>query len=168
MGIDINLKKNDGLNFLHIAADWRHFSFCRTLINKRNCDARLPYLTGWTALHYFRENGSYEFVKALADMGIDINLKTNNGKNSLHIAADSRHFNMYKKLISKRNVDVHILDHDGWASFHYFAKRNSYELFKTVADMGIDINLKTNDGKNVLHIDADHGYFSLCRTLINK
>ena len=34
--------------------------------------------------------------------------------------------------------------------------------------MGIDINLETNNGENCLHIAADHGYFNLCRTLINK
>ena len=101
-------------------------------------------------------------------MGIDINLKTNNGKNYLHIVADNRHLNLCIKLISKRNIDVQIPDHHGWAPLHYFSKMSSYELVKTVADMGIDINLKTNDGKNCLHIAADFGHFSLCRLLINK
>ena len=138
------------------------------LINKHNFGARLPDFAGWTALHYFAQNGSYELVNAVADMGIDINLKTNNGKNCLHIAPDSTHFNLCRKLISKHNVDVQIPDHDGWAPLHYFAKRSSYELIKTVVDMDIDINLKTNDGKNCLYIAADNGHFGLCRSLINK
>ena len=168
MGTDIKLQTNDGKNCLHIAAKNSHFNMCMTLINKHNFDARLPDFTGWTALHYFAESGSYELVKTVGDMGIDINLKTNNGKNCLHIAADNRHFNLCKKLISKRNVDVQTFDHDGWAPLHYFAKRSSYELIKTVVDMEIDINLKTSDGKNCLHIAADNGHFSLCRSLINK
>ena len=166
MGIDINLKTNDGKNCLHIAADRGHFSLCRTLIKIHNVDMQLPDNEGWNALHYFAENGSYEVVKSVADMGIDINLKTNNGKNCLHIAADNGHLNLCRKLISKHNFDVQVTDCEGWSPLHYFAKRSSYELVKTVADMGIDINLKTNDGKNCLHIAADRGHFSLCRTLI--
>ena len=140
MGTDIKLQTNDGKDCLHIAADNSHFNLCMTLINKHNFDARLTDLTGRTALHY-SENGSYELVKAFSDMGIDINLKKRNGKNCLHIAADNGHLNLCRKLISKHNVNVQITDHEGWSPLHYFAKRSSYELLKTVADMGIDINL---------------------------
>ena len=168
MGNDIKLQRNEGKDCLHIAADNSHFNLFMTLINKHNFDARLPDFGGRTALHYFAENGSYELVNAAADIGIDLNLETNNGKNCLHIAADNRHFKLCRHLIRKHNVDVKIPDNDGWAPLHYFAKRSSYELFKIAVDMGIDINLKTNDRKNCLHIATDKGHSSLCRTLINK
>ena len=126
---------------------------------------QLPDNEGWNALHYFAENGSYELVKAVADMGIDINLKTNKGKNCLHIAAGNEHLNLCRKLISKYNVDVELPTRDGWNALHYFAEKGSYELIKIVADMGIDINLQTNDGKDCLHIAADNS--NLCTLIKN-
>ena len=123
---------------------------------------------GWTALHYFAKIGSYQLVKAVAEMGIGINVKPNNAKNCLHIAADYGHFNLCMTLISKYNADVQLLDHDGWIALHYFAKKGSYELVKAVADMGIDINLETNNGENCLHIAASYGDLNLCRMLISR
>ena len=168
MGIDINVETDNGKNCLHIAADNSHFDLCRTLISKHNFDVQLRDHDGWTAFHYFAKEGSYELVKAAADMGIHINLPTNKGKNCLHIAADNSHFDLCRTLISKHNFDVQLRDHDGWTAFHYFAKEGSYELVKAVADMGIHINLPTNKGKNCLHIAADNSHFDLCRTLISK
>ena len=168
MRTDIKLETNEGKDCLHIAADNSHFNLGMTLKNKHNFDAGIRDHAGWTAFHYLAQNGSYELVNAVTDMGIDLNLKTNNGKNCLHIPADNRHFNLCKNLIRKRNSDLEIPDHDGWTSLHYFVKRNSYELVKTIAAMGIDINLETNVGKNCLQSAADHEHFSLCRALIKK
>ena len=168
MDVDINLKTKYGMNCLHIAADCGRFNLCRTLISKHNVDVQLPNHDGWTALHYFAKNGSYDLVKFAVDMGADINLKTINGENCLHIAAGNSHLNLCRELISKYNVDVQLPDHRGWTAFHYFAKKGSYELVKFVADIGIDINLKTNNGKNCLHIAAGCGHFNLCRMLISK
>ena len=168
IGIDINLKTNDGKNFLHIAAENGHFNLCWTLIRKHNFEVHLPDHDGWTALHYFSKKGRYELIKDVADMGIDINVKTNNGKNCLHIAADYGHFNLCWTLIRKQNFEVQLPDHDGCTALHYFAQNGSYVLLEAVADIGIDINLKTNDGNNFLHIAAEYGHFTLCRTLLDK
>ena len=168
MGNDIKLETNEGKNCLHIAADYGHFNLCRTLISKHNFDVLLPDNDGCNALHYFAENGSYELVKVVADMGTDIKMQTNKGKNCLHIAADNSHLNLCMTLINEHNFDARLPDDDGWTAFHYFARNGSYDLVKVVADMGKDIKLETNEGKNCLHIAADYGYFNLCRTLISK
>ena len=162
MGIDINLKTNNGKNCLHIAAENGHLNLCRKLISKHNVDMQLPDNDGWNALHYFAEKGSYELIKIVADMGTDIKMQTNEGKDCLHIAADNSHFNLCMTLIKKHKFDARLPDLAGTTALHYFAENGSYELIKAVADMGIDINLKTNDGKNCLHIAADTGHFNLC------
>ena len=158
MGIDIKLKTNNAKNCLHIAADYGHLNLCRMFIGKHNVDVELPDHKGWNALYYFAKRNSYELFEAVADMRIDINLKTNNAKNCLQrtVAADYRHLNLCMTLISKHKVDVHLPDHGGWTAFHYFAKCGSYELVEAIVDMGVDIiNLKANNGKNCLHIAAD-------------
>ena len=134
MGIDINPKTNNGENCLHIAAVSDYFNLCRTLINKHNVDLQLPDNHGWTALHYFAKNGSYELVESVADMGIDINLKTNSGENCLHIATRFGHLNLCKLFIEKYNFDVQIAASDEWAPLHFSVMNGNFALFLYLLD----------------------------------
>ena len=168
MGIHINLKATDGMNCLHIAADYGHLNLCKMLINEYNVDVQLPENDGWTALHFSAKNGSFEMVKYFINMGIDINLKTKDGLNCLHIAAHYGHLNLCKALINEYNVDVQLPDNDGWTALHFSARNGSYEIVKYFIKMGIDINLETTDGINCLHIAADQGHLNLCKALIKK
>ena len=168
MESDINVKTNDGKDCLHIAAESGHFNLCRTLISKHNFDVQLHDDDGWTALHYFAQNGSYELFKAVADMESDINVKTNDGKDCLHIAAEYGRFNLCRTLISKHNFDMQLRDDDGWTAVHYFVKNGSYEAVKAFVDMKIDINLKTSNGMNCLHIAAKFGHLNLCKLFIEE
>ena len=168
MGIDINLNATDGMNCLHIAAEYGHLSLCKMLINEYNVDVELPDNDGWIALHYSARNGSYEIVKYFINMGIDINLKTKHGMNCLHIAADYGHTNLCKTLMKKHNLDLEEPNDNGWTALHYSAKNDSYELVKFFTDMGIDTNLKATDGINCLHIAAEYENLNLCKTLINE
>ena len=168
MGTDVNLKINLGWNCLHIAALYRHLNLCKKLINKHNFDAQIVNNDGWTGLHFSARSGSYELVKFFAVLGTDINLKTNLGWNCLHIAALHGHLTLCKTLINKHKFDIQIADKDGWTALHYSARNGSYELVKFFCDVGTNINLKTNDGRNCVHIAADYGHLTLCKTLINK
>ena len=168
MGSDINLKTNVGRNCLHIAAGCGHLNLCKTLMNKYNVDVQVPDDDGWTALHYSVRNGSYELVNFFADKGTEINLKTNDGRNCLHIPADCGHLNLCNTFINKYKFDVQIPNNDGWTALHYSAKNGSYELVKFFTDMGADVNLKTKNGLNCLHIAAEFGHLSLCKMFIKK
>ena len=167
-GTDINLKTYDGRNCFHIAADYGHLTLCKTLINKHNFNVQIANNDGWTALHYSAKNGSCEFVNFLCDVGTDINLKTYDGRNCFHIAADYGHLTLCKTLINKHNFDLQLADKDGWTALHYSARNGTYELVKFFADMGTDVNLKINLGWNCLHIAALYGHLNLCKKLINK
>ena len=168
MGSDISLKTNDGKNCVHIAALYGHLNLCETLIEYYNFNANMADDEGWTAFHFSARNGSYELVKYFADMGSDIYLKTNDGKNCLHIAAIYGHLNLCKTLKEKYNFNANMADDDGWTAFHFSVKNNSYELFKYFVDVGSEIHLKTNHGKNCLHTAALYGHLNLCKTLVEK
>ena len=167
MKTDINLKTKYGINCLHIAASNGHLNLCKLLINKHYFDAHMADNDGFTALHYSARNGSYELVTYFAGMEPDINLKTNDGENCLHIAALNGHLNLCKTLIDKRKFDKNVADNEGWRALHFSAKNGSYKLVKYFADMGTDINLKTKDGKNCLHIAALYGHLNLCKKLLD-
>ena len=168
MGTDIHLKTNAGLNCLHIAALKGHFNLCKVLVDKHKFDVNLADKRGWTALHFSALSGNYELVTYFADMGTGIHPKTNDGINCLHIAAQQGNLNLCKVLIDKHKFDLDMADDYGWTSFHRSSKNGSYELFAYLAEMGADIHLETNDGKNCLHIAALEGHLNLCNVLIKK
>ena len=168
MKTDIHLKTNNGNNCLHIAAHYGHLNLCKKLINKHNVDIKICNKTGLTAFHCSAINGSYELVKYFLDIGTDIHLKTNDGRNCLHIAAQQGHLNLCKKLIDKHNIDVNMGDNNGLTPLHWSAVNGSYELVKYFVGTGIDIHFKTNDGRNCLHIAAQQGHLNLCHELIDQ
>ena len=165
MGTDICLKTNDGTNCLQIAALQGHFNLCKMLIDKHLVDLHMTDNYGWTELHCSAQSGNCELVAYFAEMGTDIHLKTNDGRNCLHIAALDEHLNLCKMLIDKHKVDVNVADKRGWTAVHFSAQSGNCELVAYFAEIGTDINMKTNDGRNCLHIAGLEGHLNLCKML---
>ena len=168
MGANIHLKTNDGKNCLHIAAANGYLNLCKVLTDKHNFDVYTTDNYGWTALHYSAESGTYELIKLFIEKGPDVNLKTKNGENCLHIAAGNGHFDVCETLTNKHKFDVNMTNHKGWTALHTSAQNGSYELIKLFIDKGAYIYLKTSNGDNCLHIAAGNGHLNLCKILINK
>ena len=168
MGADIYLKNNDGQNCLHIAVQHGNLNLCKILKDKHKFDVHMADKVGWTSLHHSAKLGSYNSFTYFVDMGADIYLKDNDGQNCLHITAEYGHLNLCKSLKDKRNFDVHMADKQGWEALHYSALNSSYDLFTYFVDMGADIYLKDNDGRNCLHIPAQYGHLKLCKFLKDK
>ena len=95
-------------------------------------------------------------------MGNVIDLKTDLGWNCLHIAAFYGHLNLCKYRIDQHKILMNLADNDRWRALHISTKNGSYELLNTFHDIGTDIDLRTNDGSNCLHIAALHGHLNLC------
>ena len=167
MGIDIRLKTNDGRNCLHFAAAGGHLNLCKMLIDNYKLDFHMTDNDGWTVLHYSAYSGKCELVAYFAEMGTDICPKTNGGRNCLHFAAFEGHLNICKMLIYKHKVHLHMTDNDGWTALHCSARSGNCELVAYFAEMGTDIHLKTNDGRNCLHIAALDEHLNLCKMLID-
>ena len=167
--MDIQVVTDDGINYLHIAADYGHMELCKTLIDKHKfvvihkTDNR-----GWTALHFSVHSNSYDLFKCFADMGTDIYLSTKDGKNCLHIAAAHGYLNLCKILIDRHNFDVQASDNNGFTALHFSIQHGDYESVKFFVDMGTDIYLETSCGKNCLHIAAGYGHFDLCKTFLSE
>ena len=168
MGTDILVKDKLGQNCLHIAALCGHFNLCKKLINKHKVDVNTTTNEGWTTLHFSARNGTYKLFKLFTDMGTNIDVKDNLGRNCLHIAALYGHLNLCKTLIDKHNFDVHMADENGWTALHYSARNGSYELLTCFTGMGSNIGLKDNFGRNSLHFAALSGHLNLCRILLDK
>ena len=167
-GTDIHLKTKSGRNCLYIAAYYGHLNLCKKLMEKHKFDANAPDNDGWTALHESVRSGSYELISFFANKGADIHLKTNNGRNCLHIAALNEHLDLCKILVDKHKFDVNSDDNDGLTALHHSAYYGNYELISFFANKGADIHVKTKHGWNCLHIAAICGHLTLCKILIDK
>ena len=121
---------------------------------------------GWTAVHYFVKNGSYGAVKAFVDMKIDINLKTSNGMNCLHIAAKFGHLNLCKLFIEEHNFDVRVAASDESTPLHFSARNGSFTLFSYILNKGSEIFCKTSKMENVLHLASFWGHFRICKFVL--
>ena len=168
MEIDIFLKTNDGKNCLHIAALFGHVNLCKILIDEHKFDPYMADHDGWAALHCAAQNGSYELITYFFDKVSNIHLRTNDGKNCLHIAAMYNHINLCELLVHKHNIDACTTDCNGWTALHCSARCGSYELITFFVDAGNDIHLTNNFGMNCLHIAALYGHFNLCDRLIDE
>ena len=168
MGEDIYLTTKFGENCPHIAACHGHLDLCKILIEIDKFDMQVTDKTGCTAFHYSSKIGSYELFKCFADNTTDIHLVNYDGLNCLHVAARLGYFNLCRALIENHNFDVHVTDCEGLTALHFSVKSGGYELFKLFVENGIDVCLKTDDGKNCLHIAAEFGHLSLCKILIDK
>ena len=152
----------------NIAALKGHLNLCKVLVSKYKFDVNMANRDGSTALYFSAQSGNCELLTYFACMVSDIQLKTNDGRNCLHIAALMRHLNLCKVLIKKHKFDVHMLDNDGWTALHWSVQSDNYELVTYFADMGTDIHLKINDGRNCFHIAALKGSLNLCKVLMYK
>ena len=166
-GADIHVLTNSGQSCLHIGALYGHLELCKTLVNKYQSKVNETDNKGRAALHFSAKIGSYNLITFFIDKGSNISLRTNDGKNCLHIAAKNGHVDLCQILMKKYKFDVHETSNDGWTVLHFSSQGGSDELVKFFADKGTDIQVLTNSGQNCLHIAALYGHFGLCKTFLN-
>ena len=110
--------------------------------------------SGWTALHFSAQGGSYELVNFFIDNGSYIYNPIDDGKNCLHVAALYGLFHFCKTLVNKHNFDVHEANDNGETALHFSAQRSSDKLVQFFVNKGADFHVLTNNGRSCLHIAA--------------
>lgn len=57
-------------------------------------------------------------------------------------------------------------NNDGWTALHYSALHGSFESLICFLDMGTDIQLRTNDGKNCLLYESFYENLEICKRTV--
>ena len=130
MKTDIELKWQDISYSLYITVFYGHLILCKNIVDNCNLDVHKPDHDGETILHYAAWNGSYKLVAYFVELWADLDLKTNDGSNCLHISAFWGHLDLCKALIKNHKLDLHIADNYGWTALHYSVRKGSYKLVK--------------------------------------
>ena len=77
--------------------------------------------------------------KLLIEKGIDINQKSKDGSNALHLASKKCHKEIVELLIEK-GIDINQTDNDGRNALHWASFQGHSEIVKLLIAKGIDIN----------------------------
>ena len=165
---DTTKRTKNGQNCLHLAANRGYMEFCKKLTEEYTFDINITDNSGKSALHYCARNGSCQFFEYFLNLGSDINQRTTSGQNCLHLAAEGGYMDLCKKLTDKYKFDINITDNSGKSALHYCIGKENYQLFDYLVEMGSDINLRTKDGRNCLHLAAEKGHLDLCKKLADK
>ncbi len=105
-------------------------------------------------------------VQGFLDQGLSSNLKADDGKSVLMLAAYLGHTDIAKLLID-RGADVNAKDNDGKTPLMYAAEKGNIEMAKLLLEKGADINAVDNNGKTALQIAQEKNQTAMVEFLSN-
>ncbi len=105
-------------------------------------------------------------VQGFLDQGLSPNLKADDGKSVLMLAAYLGHTDIAKLLID-RGADVNAKDNDGKTPLMYAAEKGNIEMAKLLLEKGADINAVDNNGKTALQIAQQNNQTAMVEFLSN-
>ena len=112
------------------------------------------------------KNGDTAKVQSLLDKGVSPNLKADDGKSVLMLAAYLGHTDIAKLLLDK-GADVNAKDKDGKTALMYAAEKGNIEMAKLLLEKGADLNAVDNDGKTALQIAQENNQTAMVEFLSN-
>ena len=130
----------------------------------------LVFLTGCSndekAMVNAVKNGDTAKVQSLLDKGVSPNLKTEDGKTILMLAAYLGHTDIAQLLIEK-GADVNARDNDGKTALMYAAETGNIAMAQLLLEKGADLNAVTNNGKTAIQIAQDNNQIAMVEFLSN-
>ncbi len=99
--------------------------------------------------------GQVSAVRVLAEKGVDVNARDQNGRTALMEAAFAGHTETVKALLERR-ADVNAKDESGWTALMEAASKGHTESVKILLEFGADINAKSLTGWTALKAGRKH------------
>ena len=153
-GLKLKTVDNDGNNIFHYAAKKGNLSFLQVLIdkgvdfkatNKNGSNAILMASSG--ARNYQNTQEVYTFLE---NLGVDVNVVGDNGRNPLHnIAYRNTDLDLFTYFLD-HGVDVNLKDDNGNSPFMNAAASNSLKVVQFLSKKVTDINAHNSAGNTAL------------------
>jgi outer membrane protein OmpA-like peptidoglycan-associated protein len=128
------------------------------------------FLTGCTdnekAMVEAVQKGDTPMVQSLLDKGVSPNLKTDDGKTILMLAAYLGHTDIAQLLLDK-GADVNAKDDGGKTALMYAAQTGNIEMAKLLLESGADLNAVDQSGQTALQIAQDYNQTEMVEFLRN-
>ena len=137
-------------------------NYCKRLLTKKSHD-------GWNAAHFTAISGNVPLFKLIKGKEeIDMQSRTKNGLDILHIACIHNNTSLCQELVNmneKFNLSLGKADLGGWNIAHYAAKVGNKDVFNCFINEEF-ASQKTFHKKTVLHICCEYGHYKLCELIL--
>lgn len=153
LGADINCKIQGGQSpltyALKLAKSTKNFSIIEYLINN---GSNINYIcdNGSVPLSIALELKNIEIIKLLINKGSNINLYYSDKSNCLHMSIIYELKNIVEFTLKKYPTLIDSKNINGETPLFYAVERGNLEIIKILLNNGADIDIKRNDGLNVL------------------
>jgi ankyrin repeat protein len=120
-----------------------------------------------TELHRAAKKGDEKKIKALLDLGVDINYEGSSGCTALHLATDCSHEAVVRVLLDN-GADPKAKSSEGRTPLHSAARTGHTAVVRLLLEKGVDVRAKDPSGSTALHIAAYNGQESVVQILLEK
>ncbi len=153
----INVRDEDGLTPLHLAAQHGHLKLARFLIDHgASVDAR--DLMGATPLHRAIYEGHTHVVRLLLDRGANVHARDNEGNAPLDAAINPISKGETVNLLLSRGADVNTRNNMHLTPLHEAAFTRRVDLMELLLEHGADINARDMSGGTPLGMAVGRGF----------
>lgn len=160
-GVDANKADTEGNTALMNASAGKDTELLEVLLAKVK-DINAVNKKGESALTMAVQSSSAEVVTLLLAKGANINIKDNKGNNlAYHLVESYRaprggtpkqdDFADKLNVLKEKGLTLAAPQKDGNTLYHTAIAKNDLDLLKKLANLGIDVNAKNNEGLTVLH-----------------
>jgi len=155
-------KNFEGKTLLHLAADKGNNTFNNCLAHPIHLKmVNEQDLQGKTVFHYAAQKGYANCVDRLIVVKADPNALDNNMQSPLHIALESGHVEMAKKILCLKNVIVGRSDTNGNTELHIACQRGMTEIVELLLSTTSSISTKNKIGMTPFLTAVQNGFLDI-------
>ena len=123
---------------------------------------------GITALHYSVINGNIKIFQLLKKYGANLEAVTNNGKNIMHLAAESNQPSMMIYLYLNEAQDISSVDENGSTPLHWACYYKAEECVNYLLYLKADIDAQDKEKFTPLNLAVANNKVSMVKLLLRK
>lgn len=138
------------------------------LVQQKNFDIdALDNFLGQPPLHHaMHRRTPFSVRRLLVELGADFSIRTRDGREALHLAAQIGCEDTVKLLV-ERGARINSLDGRGQSVLYVAAFACSPSLIDFLLKSGADINTRNSDGQTVLHAAVGKGSIRICVAVVS-
>ena len=164
---DINILDKNGNSTLHKVIKTSSYYYITELV-RRNANINIQNNLGYTPALLCCKFGKILHLEYLiSTRKCNLNLKTIQGSNGLHIASKYGKDQIIKILL-RNGLDINQVDNFGKNSLHIAAKFGRYFAAQILIENGININHLDNQNRTALHLSSQYKYPEMFQIILDS
>ncbi|XP_067669900.1 ankyrin repeat domain-containing protein 50-like [Haliotis asinina] len=166
-GADLSQVDDKGENILHVACLEGHLDLVKDIVTNDRVDVNSRGRYGRTPVMKAAEKGHMDVLNLLISKGGDVTLTDENDNNILHVACIGGHVEMVKHIVAAKVADIDSRGQYGRTPVLMAAGAGHMVVVETLVRDGADMNLRDDDGNNILHVASYGGHLNIVKHVIS-